>query len=81
MKSNLSMIHDVDLILVEGYKQEQIPRIGIYRKASGKGLPHAAEQDIAVVTDDAAQFPGTVPIFALEDAQGVAEFLKERIEG
>lgn len=78
---NLSMIHDVDLILVEGYKQEQIPRIGICRKASGKGLPHAAEQYIAVVTDDAAQFSGTVPIFALEDAQGIAEFLKERIAG
>lgn len=77
---NLSMIHDVDLILVEGYKQEQIPRIGICRKASGKGLPHAVEQYIAVVTDDPSMFSGTTPVFALDDVQGVTEFIKEMIE-
>ena len=33
----ISMVHDVDLILVEGYKQENIPRIGISRKAAKRG--------------------------------------------
>ena len=32
LRENLSMIRDVDLILVEGYKQENIPKIGISRK-------------------------------------------------
>ena len=32
-EENIAMLHDVDLILVEGYKQEAIPRIGICRKA------------------------------------------------
>ena len=30
-----AMVHDVDLILVEGYKQEPLTQIGIFRKASG----------------------------------------------
>ena len=77
-EQNLSMIHDVDLILVEGYKQENIPKIGICRKATGKGLPHPVEQYIAVVTDDDRVPSGTVPAFSLEDVQGIVEFLKKK---
>ena len=72
---NLSLIHDVDLILVEGYKQEQIPRIGICRKASGKGLPHSANQYIAVVTDDESISASGIPIFSLNDIEAVTEFI------
>lgn len=72
---NLSLIHDVDLILVEGYKQEQIPRIGICRKASGKGLPHSANQYIAVVTDDESISACGIPIFSLDDIEAVTEFI------
>lgn len=72
---NLSLIHDVDLILVEGYKQEQIPRIGICRKASGKGLPHSANQYIAVVTDDESISASGIPIFSLDDIEAVTEFI------
>ena len=73
---NLSMIHDVDLILVEGYKQEAIPRIGICRKATGKGLPHPVETYIALVTDDASLLSGDIPTFSLEDVEGIVTFLK-----
>ena len=74
---NLSMIHDVDLILVEGYKQEQIPRIGICRKAAGKGLPHPASSYIAVVTDDETISCENIPVFGLEDGERIAAFIKE----
>lgn len=75
-QQNLAMIHDVDLILVEGYKQEKIPRIGICRKATGKGLPAPAEEYAAIVTDDASIAEGTrVPCFALDDMDGLTAFL------
>ena len=76
-EENLSMIHDVDLILVEGYKQENIPRIGICRVAAGKGFPHPLEQYIAVVTDDDS-LKANIPVFGLEDAAAIAEFIKEK---
>lgn len=72
----LSMVHDVDLILVEGYKQEPIPRIGICRKATGKGLPHPAKAYISVVTDDETLSVGDIPVFSLEDIQAITAFLK-----
>lgn len=74
---NLSMVHDVDLILVEGYKQEQIPRIGICRKATGKGLPHPVSNYIAVVTDDEAIESKNIPVFGLEDVEKIAAFIRK----
>ena len=77
-EENLTMIHDVDLILVEGYKQEEIPRIGICRKATGKGLPGSPEDYVALVTDDeelAAVAPG--PCFGINDAAEIAAFVKK----
>lgn len=75
-RENLSMIHDVDLILVEGYKQEDLPRVGISRKATGKGLTAPADSFIAIVTDDEAVLSATtVPCFDLADVQGLGTFL------
>ena len=76
-EQNLGMIHDVDLILVEGYKQENIPRIGISRKATGKGFPHPLEQYSAVVTDDDT-LNADIPVFGLEDIEAIAEFIKKK---
>lgn len=77
-EENLTMIHDVDLILVEGYKQEEIPRFGICRKATGKGLPGVPEDYVALVTDDEeliAAAPG--PCFGLEDVAEICALVKE----
>ena len=71
---NLAMIRDVDIILVEGYKQEQIPRIGISRAATGKGLPHPADTYAAIVTDEALGDPG-VPVFGLDETENITEFV------
>lgn len=70
----LARVHDVDLILVEGYKNEPLPRIGI--QANGKKLPAEAERYIAVVTDDPA-FSAPVPIFAPEDIPALTEFVMD----
>lgn len=78
-EENIAMLHDVDLILVEGYKQETLPRIGICRRATGKGLPGDVTDYAAVVTDDPeviarAQERG-IAHFALGDVSGVTEHI------
>ena len=78
-EENIAMLHDVDLILVEGYKQETLPRIGICRKATDKGLPGEVTDYVAVVTDDEtiaaqAQEKG-IPHFELNDVHGVTAFI------
>ena len=74
---NVAMVKGADLILVEGYKYEKIPRIGMTRKANGKGLPEVPETYLAIVTDDEQLEACGVPIFHLDDAEGVAAFAAE----
>ena len=72
----LDMIHGVDLILVEGYKNEKLPQIGIARAATGKGFPFEPEHFIALVTD--MKMDTDVPCFGLDDIVPVADFILER---
>ena len=66
---------DVDLVLAEGFRHEdRIPRVGLSRRAAGKGLPEPPEHYIAVMTDD-PDVPDTVPRFALDDIGGLADFI------
>lgn len=73
----LGMIHDVDLILVEGYKNKDLPQIGIARKATGKGLPSDADRFLAVVAD--FETGTTRPCFGFEETEAIAEFIMEKI--
>ena len=75
-EENMAVFHDVDLILVEGYKQESLPRIGICRAATGKGLPGEIGDYAALVTDDDALIAkAAIPCFGLEDVEGIAAFI------
>jgi cyclic pyranopterin phosphate synthase len=77
LKALLAMVHDVDLILVEGYKNEGLPQIGIARKATGKGFTAPLDRFMAVITD--LDVETTVPRFDLEDTQGVTEFIMQNM--
>ena len=70
-------IRNVDLILVEGAKNGPWPKLLFYRAAAGK--PPAADPAAcaAVVTD--APLETGAPLFALEDAAGLADWLTERL--
>ena len=70
---------NVDVILVEGFKEEPIPRIGLCRKAAGKGLPGSADSYIALITDDEALRTPDIPCFSFEDTQGLADFIMKEM--
>ena len=74
LADNLAAVHDVDVILVEGYKNEGIPQIGICRRAAGMPLPGEPARYAAIVTDDEST-RAACPIFGIDDAQGVADFI------
>ena len=74
----LRRIGDVDLILVEGFKHADIPRIGLCRKASGKGFTEPPDRFAAVITDDET-LPVSVPRFGFEDTAGLADFIMKEM--
>ena len=73
----LGMVHDVDLILVEGYKNKDLPQIGIARKETGKGFTADISRFIALVTD--MEVDTALPCFGLEDISPIADFIQERM--
>jgi len=67
----------VDLIITEGYKHENASKIEILRSAISKE-PVCNETDLlAIVTDVRTEF--SIPKFALEDVNAVADFLIDNL--
>lgn len=73
----LREVGNVDLILVEGYKNEALPRIGIARKETGKGFTDEIGRFAALVTD--LDVTAEIPCFGLDDIAGISQFIMENI--
>jgi molybdopterin-guanine dinucleotide biosynthesis protein MobB len=74
-------IHNVDLLIVEGFKREEIPKIEVFRRKEGADIPVCAEDKnlIAVITDESIDT--LLPVFPRDDVGGVAEFILSRFLG
>ncbi len=71
----LQGIHDVDLVLLEGYKQGPIPKIEVIRAANVPEPIPDLEGRIACVTD-LPDLPFDVPYFGFEDLDALARFIE-----
>ncbi len=69
----------LDLILVEGFKQESFPKIELYRRTLGKPALYPEDPDIiAVATDGDLREPTELPVLDLNDVHAIAEFVLAR---
>jgi molybdopterin-guanine dinucleotide biosynthesis protein B len=63
-----------DLLLVEGFKREKLPKLEVYRAATGEPLLHPQDPDIVGVATD-RKLETRLPQFDLNDAPGIATFV------
>lgn len=69
---------EVDIVLTEGYKRGDKPKIEVSRAACGRELLSEESELLALVTDQ--RFEGLrVPQYGLDDAAGVAGELERRL--
>jgi molybdopterin-guanine dinucleotide biosynthesis protein B len=68
------MMGDVDLVITEGYKRGDKPKIEVTRQERGTELLCEPEELIGVMTDHPLDV--AVPQFALDDAVGVVDLLE-----
>ncbi|MDU7392112.1 molybdopterin-guanine dinucleotide biosynthesis protein MobB [Atlantibacter hermannii] len=68
--------HTLDIILVEGFKHEAIPKLLLYREGAGRSVNELScdEYAIALVTDIDIAY--SLPVIDINDAQQVAEFIE-----
>ena len=69
----------VDIILTEGYKRGNKPKIEISRAQVSDELLCTEEELIALATDQ--RFDMAVPHFALKDAMGLVDYLEKKVLG
>jgi len=67
----------LDLILAEGFKRAQLPKIELRRTATGQPPLPSDPHVIAIASDDET-LQATVPILNLNDPTAVATFIRDR---
>lgn len=67
-----------DLLLVEGFKHERIPKLEIYRQQVGESLLHPHDGNIVAVASD-ARVDTRLPQFDLDAPQPIAQFILDHV--
>jgi molybdopterin-guanine dinucleotide biosynthesis protein B len=70
----IDRISPCDLLLVEGFKREAIPKMEIFRRDNDKAALHPHDRHIVAVATD-CHFETALPQFDLDDAVGIADFV------
>lgn len=75
MQDLLSHMRPVDLVLVEGYKSEDIPKLECHRTETQKELLSASDPAFLAVASDANPKGLSQPIFDLNNTDAIADFI------
>src|SRR3978361_2001406 len=67
-----------DLLLVEGYKRERIPKLEVYRAATGEPLLHPHDENVVAIATD-TRLNTTLPQFDLNVPEDVADFVLQHL--
>ena len=74
LPEQLKHLSPCDLVIIEGYKSAEIPKIEVHRRDSNAPLLHPDDPHVvAVVTDEELDTP--LPQIGLDDAAAVARFM------
>ena len=72
-------ISPCDLLLVEGFKHAPIPKLEVRRAETGEPLLHPNDPHIVAVASD-ARVETKLPVLDLNDVDGIANFIRRKLE-
>jgi molybdopterin-guanine dinucleotide biosynthesis adapter protein len=75
--AQIQQLSSCDLVLIEGYKRAEIPKIEIYRASVGKPLLHPQDPHIVALASDSADPANAngLPILDLNNTGAIASFI------
>jgi molybdopterin-guanine dinucleotide biosynthesis protein B len=79
LAQHLARLSPCDLVLVEGFKQEAIPKLEIYRPINGKPLLYPQDPHIIAIASDEPQ-KGPLPRLDLNDPAAIAGFILRHLD-
>jgi molybdopterin-guanine dinucleotide biosynthesis adapter protein len=75
MADLVAKMSPVDLVLVEGFKRDDFPKLEIHRAANGKPLLHPEDPHIVAVACDTALPNVKIPVVDLNNIDAIADLL------
>lgn len=75
----LGRLAPCDLVLIEGFKQEPVPKLEVYRPENGKPPLFPERPDIVAVATD-AELDTTLPCLPLDDVERIAAFVMTTLQ-
>ena len=69
-------VNDVDILLAEGFKTCDMPKIWVYRAGNSSSIINKKDNLIAIASDEKAELD--VPWFHLDNIESLADFIEER---
>ena len=71
----LRLLKAVDLVLVEGFKRDPLPKIEVFRAANGKPPLYPQDPNIVALISDAAEPPAGLPHASIDDIGAAADLV------
>jgi molybdopterin-guanine dinucleotide biosynthesis protein B len=71
----LRLLKPVDLVLIEGFKRDPLPKIEIFRAANGKPPMHPNDRDIVALISDAVEPSARLPRAPIDDIAAAADLV------
>jgi molybdopterin-guanine dinucleotide biosynthesis protein B len=78
LKEQIARLSPCDLLLVEGFKHEPIPKLEVYRAEVGEAMIHPHDANIVAVASD-AKVDTKLPQLDLNKPEAVAEFVLQQV--
>jgi molybdopterin-guanine dinucleotide biosynthesis protein B len=78
LAEQIERLSPCDLLLVEGYKRERIPKLEVYRSAVGEPLIHPGDANIVAIASD-TRLDTRLPQFDLNVPDPIATFVLEHL--
>ena len=75
----ISRLAPCDLVLIEGFKQEPVPKLEVYRPENGKPPLFPERSDIVAVASNVA-LAVSLPRLALDDVAAIADFVMNTLQ-
>ncbi|WP_169543043.1 molybdopterin-guanine dinucleotide biosynthesis protein B [Sneathiella aquimaris] len=78
MVSLIAQMTPVDILLVEGFKSENFPKIEVWREESDAPPLHLNDDTVVAVATDSDTLKTDLPLLDLNDEAAVAEFIIQK---
>lgn len=79
LAEHVQRLSPCDLVLVEGFKREALPKLEIHRPASGQPLLYQEDPHIIAIACD-VPLEASLPVLDLNDPEAIADFILHHLE-